>query len=343
VFQLPPLSSSPAARAGQCYLPVYWSQYGQVPTEQTAFLLYPDGSVTSLQPVTNFPGGGQFWIPGATYDRMAGRWLPVGPEAVAPDGVTFAYADYDLPPSPAAGMSTGDGPHAAGALATTGRVHLVDARTGADRILFGGSPTYEVIGYTADGIYLQQVGLTMDGPFASGLFLLKPSGGVPAPVAGGNRTLDRAGWDVIGGAAWGVDYSTGGGLQPGNQLVRLDLTTGAIQVWLTAPEGTGVTRVGTDSKGSLLVLTYSSGYSSTGSPPPSPPTQLLKVSAPGAGTVIFTAADPTAPQPSGPSYVDANGAWLSGGVGAIWLDVADALKSVSVAGAQHMGVGGTCA
>ncbi len=243
------------------------------------------------------------------YDSAVQRWLPVPANAVSPDGLQFAYAEYDQPPSPAAGMDGGGLPHDAGVIVTTGRVHVVDAGSGADRIVYSGSPTYAVAGFTADGIYLTQVALTMDGQFPSGLFLLPATGGTPKAVPGGSRPLDRGGWTVLGGYAWGSEWTAGdGGLTQGNQLDRLDLKSGTVTVWLTKPGGTSVGIAGFYEGGLPLVAAGPNGYSTSDSPPPVVPAQLLAVAAPQQASILWQA---NASLVSfGPAFDDSHGAWI---------------------------------
>jgi hypothetical protein len=335
-FQLPPQSAPPAAPPGHCNLPVYWPTPNQDNSLQAGFMLYPGG--TPAGPTLTIASYGQV----AFYDRAVGRWLPVPSNAVSRDGLQLAYAEYDLPPSPAAGMAGETGPRSAGALATTGRVHLVDARTGADRVLFSGSPTYGVVGFEPEGIYLVQVALTMDGVFASGLYLLSLNGGTPVAVPGGARTLDRAGWQIERGSAWGVDYSTGGGITGGNELVQLNLHTGAVTVWLTKPEGTGVSFLGFDGAGSVLVSASSNGYSSSGTPPPTPPRQVLVMPAPQQPKILYQTTDPSVSAPYGTVYAEPSGAWFSGEPGAIWLDSGDAMTIIPFVVNERIEVGNSC-
>jgi hypothetical protein len=290
------------------------------------FFEYPAGVMTSQTTAIKAPGS-VFYGRTATYDRIAGRWVPAPANAISPDGWKVAYAQYDLPPSPAPGMRAAANPGSAaaqpvraGALASTGAIHIVDLRTGEDRIAFSGSPTYAVVGFTTDGVYLNAVQLTMDGAFANGLFLLNPSGGSPIPVADGDRTLDRFGWQVIGGAAWGADYSSGGGIQPGDRLLRLDVHTGTVVAWLTKGEGIGVSLIALDAQSHPIVDVEASGYSSTGSPAPTFPTQVWVLTAPGTGTKVYELTDPSQAYPSAPSFADANGVWISQApVGNVWL------------------------
>ena len=335
MFTLQPMVSPPTVPSGQCALPVFWHSTTVQGEVDTAFLVYPTGTLVGpSQKLGNAAS--------ATYDAAVGRWLPVGPEAVSPDGSQFAYADYDLPPNPAAGMAGNGAPRSAGALATTGRVHVMDARTGVDRILFSGSPTYSVVGFTTDGIYLARVAITMDGEFSSGLFLLPLAGSPIAAVPGGDRGLDRGGWTIVAGAAWGTEYSAGlGGLPLGNELVKLDLHTGIVTVWLTKAEGTSVWMDGFDSAGNPLVTATPSGYSSTGSPSPTPPMQLLALIKPQAATVLWQSTDPNAQPPFGPVVDDGLGAWL-GEQNAIWLDTGGKLTMTPVAGSEALSPGAPC-
>ena len=322
----------PPVPQGQCALPIYWGDAAGI---HAGFLPYPGGDfVASTQTLDRHASG-------ATYDTAAGRWLPVEPETVSPDGLRFAYAEYDLPPGYNAGMGGGARPRTAGTLASAGRVHVVDVRSGADQVLYSGSPTYSVVGFTADGIYLSQVSITMDGDFSSGLFLIKASGGTPSAVRGGDRALDRGGWTVQNGAAWGTEFSTGGGITAGNELVRLDLHTGATAKWLTAPEGTGVALLGFDPNSHPIVLTQASGYSTNGSPAPTPPTRLL-IQSPSGTVLLFETSDTAAELPFGPVSSDARGAWMGGQL-SVWFETANKVTKTEVAAVNSViGVGATC-
>jgi hypothetical protein len=330
---LPPVSPAPTAEAPDCYLPVYW--YGQDGNSfQTGFLRYPEGTLQGPQsmPIGHTNGG-------MTYDRTVNRWLPVPPGAVSADGLSFAFANYDLPVAMGGHMIP-----MSGILTTTGRVYVVDARTGAGRIIFSGSPTYSVAGFTADGVYLSQVELTQDGQFNSGLFLLNPAGGTPVAVPGGARSVDRAGWRVEGGSAWGSDFATGGGITGGNRLLSLDLKTGHIAEWKTWPDGVTAYVVGFVFPGLPLVAAYQASVTVPGPSPAMQGVQLWGFTAPGTGKIVYQSADPTATPPTGPSFNDSHGAWLGGGDGAVWLFAGQALNrvAVSAAGASLASVGGQC-
>jgi hypothetical protein len=334
VLTLTPPVAPPSVPQGDCALPVTWA-YQPI---QTGFLVYPTGPIVSPTQTLDRHALG------ATYDATVGRWLPVDPQAVSPDGLSFAYAEYDYAPGFNAGMEGGGAkPHSAGVLATTGRVHLMDARTGADRVLYSGAPTYGVVGFTADGIYLSQLGITMDGYFPSGLYLMPVRGGSPTPVAGGNEQLDRLGWTVKDGAAWGTEFTYGGAPTAGNQLVRLDLRSGAITKWLTEPADTSLEVLGFDPNSYPILVSQPSAYSSTGSPAPMPPTQVLALPAPNQPLVLFATTDSSALPPFAPVFADARGAWM-GGQASVWFDAAGnhVTKTEVPAVNGVVFVGGTC-
>ncbi len=65
------------------------------------WIVFPGGEFTA-DPATDIPV-----LNGLTYDRAAGRWVPVSREAVRPDGLVYAFVDenYNLAASPADGTS----------------------------------------------------------------------------------------------------------------------------------------------------------------------------------------------------------------------------------------------
>jgi hypothetical protein len=309
----------------------------------TGFFHYPQGDIQGESTMVVRSPNDTFVAIASTYDRVVQRWLPVTPNAISPDGMRFAYAEYDLVTLTSAGGKTAA---MAGALATTGKVHIVDARTGADRIVFNGSPTYRVVGYTADGIYLATVLLTMDGMFASDLFVMTPDGGTPQPVAGGSRPMDRAGWEVFGAYAWGSDFATGGFITGGNRVLSLDLKTGAIQEWKTWPEGVAAGVIGLDAKGLPVIGVYEAYWTTPGPPPAMQGMQVWALSAPGAGTMVYQTTDRNAILPAAPAFADSHGVWIGGSPpSSVWLLTAAAGLSrvpVPVTGLGWVGVGGKC-
>ena len=102
----------------------------------------------------------------ASYDSDQHRWVPVPREWVSPDGSSYAYAV--IQPGAAQG------------------VHIVDVRTGSDRVIPGtsGDPDargshFGVVAYQLDGVYLNRVSQLG----ANGLWLLNPTTGAITQVS----------------------------------------------------------------------------------------------------------------------------------------------------------------
>jgi hypothetical protein len=131
----------------------------------------------------------------SSYLAGAHAWLPVSPQAVAPDQRSYVLAKtprFSIDPP-------------------TTTLYLVDVATRSERLLFtpaAGQGAY-VLGFTADGVYVETVpslpsqGLTVD------LILIDPSTGahheVPRPAAKPNTQLGFAA--ISGDAAWGASYA----------------------------------------------------------------------------------------------------------------------------------------
>ncbi len=335
---LPPITHAPVAAAPDCYLPVYWSTTVTSNTVHAGFFRYPEGGVQGDTSMAEGSDSDLFSGLTATYDRAVNRWLPVPAQAVSPDGLRFAFADYDLP--------AGGGP-LNGVITSTGRVHIVDARTGAGHVVFTGSPTFSVVAFTGDGLYLAQVALTRGGALPSGLFLLDSAGGAPRPVAGAYRPLDQNGWQIEGQAAWGVDFASGGGHISGNRVLSLDLKTGAIQEWKTWPEGVLAHVLGLDAQGHLIVGAFRSSSAGPGTASDFKGLQVWTFSSPNVGSPVFLSTDPLATLPESPAFSDAQTSWLGGNSPpeSVWRLPAGATLTrvpVAVAGSGWVGVGGAC-
>jgi streptogramin lyase len=155
------------------------------------------------------------------YDRAYGRWLPVGPEAVSPDGGRYAY----FPPHE--GMAS--------------EIRVVDVATGAEKSLQLRPDFWGIIAFTNDGIYLH----TAYEGYGPGATLLDPDTGA-LKVALTDTAVER----IDGSTAWVTTWNTadklpspagmGGG---SNQVMKRDLVTGQTTVWLYRP-GTQVYVVG---------------------------------------------------------------------------------------------------
>jgi transcriptional regulator with XRE-family HTH domain len=166
-----------------------------------------------------------------TYSWDLARWLPVRPEWVAPDRLHYAFSDR------------------------SGRLHVTDAATGADRFVNGDRP-WAVIAYQAEGVY---AAVTGGSGRAAGLWLVDP-------VSGRARELEADGaWQgVADGAAWSLDVTTPA-VPPspvprdgiyGNTVRRLDLRTGQTTTMYSRPDAE-LHFVGLDAAGNAYVTALS--------------------------------------------------------------------------------------
>jgi len=318
-------------------LPVYWSTAITSNTIHAGFYHYPGGGVQGDTSMTEDSASQSFFDNSATYDRAVNRWLPVASGAVSPNGLRFAFADYDLPTTPVAGSGT---------LTSTGRVHVVDARTGADQVVFSGSPTFSVVAFTSRGLYLSQVALTKGGASASGLFVLDPGGGTPRPVAGADRTLDQNGWQVYGPNAWGVDFASGGGHISGNRVLSLDLETGEVRVWKTWAQDVLAVVLGLDAQNDPIVGAFASSSAGAATRSGMNGLQVWTFTSPDVGTLVYLTNDPIATLPGRPAFSDTHAAWLGGNSppSSVWRLASEHMTRVPVpvAGSGWVSVAGPC-
>src|SRR2546423_4313759 len=80
-----------------------------------------------------------------TYDRAAGRWLPVARAQVSGDGLRYAYRELMAGPN-----ATGDQPPVGV------RLHVVDVRSGSDRGVYSdnGKPGYNIVGFVQQALFV---------------------------------------------------------------------------------------------------------------------------------------------------------------------------------------------
>lgn len=254
---------------------------------------------------------------------------------MAPDGVHYAYAEYDPAPTARAGatapsqtfaafLDTSRGGDTLGlangpVIGSAGRVHVVDARTGTDRVVYAGEPTFAAVDYSAAGLYLARFAASRAGTESSELYLLDPAGGMPRLLTGSDLQLDRGGWRAIDrGAAWGTRFTSGSAIWPGNQLMRFDLKTGAVAEWLTSPIENTLALLGFDSDGHPLMLTEKA--SSSFSEPIH--AEVLLLTGPDRAFEVFATDNAQDPLPGAGAAAggvfDVHGIWI-GGLGGIWL------------------------
>jgi hypothetical protein len=319
-------SSHPKAQyAFTCSVPVLWFNQDPRVDGKTGFVNFPAGSLSTSN--ATLPAPAQLTL-NFSYDQAVSRWLGVSRVAVAPDGLHYAYADYD-PPGPNDGRAV---------IGSAGRVHVVDARTGADRVIYSGSPTFAVVDFSAAGIYLAQFGASIGGSGRRGLYLIDPADGTARLVPGSDVQLDAGGWQVLnGGGAWGTRFSEGGAMWSGNELVRLDMTTGEIVTWLTVPTDQALTVLGFDAGRPLV--TSRLAITSTGQ---SAQISVRLMAGPGQSRQLYSS---NAIAPGGLGVEDSHGIW-TGGSGSIWLyQPAAGLKPIVVFNDPNtvVQVGGACA
>jgi len=167
------------------------------------------------------------------YDRAFSRWIPADIGAVSPDGTHYAYAS--------------------GAPGGPNELHIVDVRTGVDRLAVNGGKYYP-LDYTSGAIYLSERNGGSGLPSGSGLFRLDLSTNAIRQLHNSTRIEY---WSLIfGGFAYGSDVNPAdpnpnglGGAS--NELVRLDLATGAVVRFQYHP-GKAVYVLGITPEGQLL-------------------------------------------------------------------------------------------
>lgn len=221
----------------------------------------------------------------ASYDPLAGRWLPADPAAISADGSRYAYTA-----SPTDSLNRA--------------LHVVDVATGHDRVinLVPAGP-WSVVGFGPDGIYLHQA---YEG-IGPGLTVVNPDSGIvrkAIPDAHVFKAGDGAAWAGVFNPKDPLPQppSEGGTF---NEVVRRDLATGQSAPWLYV-SGANL-YVAAESQGRLLVT----GYFSHGSRAwiVSDANQAERLTVPGTGEdFTFTT-----------GFVsDANGVWIAG-PGGIYL------------------------
>src|ERR1051326_4875773 len=154
-----------------CRLPVTWQVQIDDGTliPKAGFVTFPTGK---LAEDASAPSTAWF------YDRAFSKWLPVGRTSVSPDGRRYAYTEGNA--------LSGD---------TKGKVHVVDVATGADKVLYSGSPVFGIGDCTPAVLYLTSAPGEGRG---RGLWLQNPAGGAPRLI-----TQAIIGPSLGGGAAWG--------------------------------------------------------------------------------------------------------------------------------------------
>src|SRR5712692_4870251 len=197
-------TSTPSATpvTSPCPLAVIQGSPGQGSGPQTPGFLTIPGDV--FTPAVD-AGDGMF------YDRPLKRWIGWGPPAMSADGTRYAYAEFI-------------------SATKTSRIHLVDVRSGTDRIVASGGP-WVGVGLEADAFYAMSIDFIQSAAYGNlqvdkGLWKVPLDRSSPAQltsdarnwawVADGGVYGDRSSMDVAGGP---------------NDVVRFDLRTGQVTSW----------------------------------------------------------------------------------------------------------------
>jgi hypothetical protein len=266
-------TSRPATGAGlpNCQLAVSWRIFDQSTRQwsstRAGFIRLPEGTLTE-DPAGTAAAAVRSQV---FYDLAARKWVPVRREAVSPDGSQFAFVDS------ASGL------------------HLVTVSSGNDRLLLADGG-WAIVEFGSDALYLAKAEPVQSVFAGSGIAL---KGLYREPLTGGppRRLLssDVAYFTIAKGHGWALllqDFDA----RP-RQLVRIDLQSGASDVWYTAPES-GIGQLAVDTTGSPIVSLPGGGA-----------LQLMRVEAKDTTRTLFESPDKA--QPQGGYAVDSAGLWLS--------------------------------
>jgi hypothetical protein len=263
---------------------------------------FPSGTIT-LDGVQSSPGSAA----GNSY--RDGHWLPVPPAWVSPDGGTYAAT------APAVGN------------ASQQSVVLTNASSGDRQEVWRGSSRPAIVGWDASGLYfmLQPQSSSQSGASETGLWLARSSnpgqanrvGPDPTSVAATSppRALFTGDANLGGGAAWDTTQAVGGSRA---RVERMDLQSGSVSVWYTAPAGISVFILGFDRDGHpILSLTSGNRSSNKG---------LMLLT--GANQTVDMGGDVSSAPRFASAYGDVQGVWI-GASGSLWLYRAGSLFKVA--------------
>ena len=248
-----------------------------------------------------------------SYLAGQGVWLPVAPEAVAPDKKSYVQTVLTLssitPPSTS--------------------LLLVDVKTRSERLLFkaAGGQRADVVAFNGDGIYVSS---WRGASGESQLLLIKPATGDHGVIAGSYR--QTGGFTAIaGGAAWGMDviYPHGSSGPEVIKLLRLGLNDGSVAAWYEVPWPFAIG--GLDASNHPILTKLNAAFPAASTP--------ILVTAPNQGQAL---------EPKGGQFfigtpavvADRHGAWMGSSDGSIWLySSAAGLRKVATAPPQAGGTG----
>jgi hypothetical protein len=165
-----------------------------------------------------------------SWDQPMASWVPARLQDISPSGDAYAYVRYT------------------GTSATLAVQTLHPAKS--KDLLFKPSGSLEVVGYTAEGIYVQRFAR-----LENGLWFVDPSVASAKLIeAEPNDQLNETYWDFIGDAvAWGKGKSSDPA--QGEVLMALNLSTGRKTEYFF-PNSSGWDILGLSSGGAPIVSTY---------------------------------------------------------------------------------------
>jgi hypothetical protein len=268
----------------------------------------PDPSVGVDGQPNQKGAGGFLQLPSGTYTPAADSdktflaaanvWLPVDPQAIAPDQRSYVQAR--------APMSSLTPP--------TTTLYLVDVRTKKERQLFTAPDgnMAAVLAFTSEGVYVSTMS-SIGGSESSELWLIDPASGTHRLVPGaGAAAGEQKIWMAVSGhAAWAMVITKiqQTQTQPPMKLVRLDLKDGSSVDWYVSLGPFIVAGFDADNYPILIGFGQSAA-------------------APGASVALVTAPNKmVALEAKGGSFLggrgtaitDAHGTWFGSGDGSVWL------------------------
>jgi len=229
------------------------------------FLTVPGGQFTAA------PDAGD----GIYYDKSLRKWVPVGPPALSADGLESVYIDGDT---------------------KTSKVHLVDLRSGNDRVVASGGP-WQVAGLSPDAVYVMRVEYVETNAYGrlaigQGLWQVPLDGSAPVQLTSDARAwLWFADGAVYGG---GSTADVAGGP---NDIVRFDVQT--MRQTTLFSRGVRSRLLAVDATGVALIMGEATDR------------KLWLVSAAGDAVPVWSGGM-DAPAPDYPFAVDGSDVWLSG-------------------------------
>ncbi len=183
-----------------CVLPVQGYHNAGV----SAFVSFPTRSVTLAAES------------GRYYDRAISRWVPVGREAVSPDGLRYAFTE---------GWAASPG--------AKPRLHVVDAASGKELQVatMPDSMPYQVVDFTTTGIYLV---VAFEGT-APGVWRFDPKEATTTKISDGYYPATGATWlNAVDPRGPHPQINGMSGSPAPNRIDRRD-EAGAIKTWFYAP------------------------------------------------------------------------------------------------------------